>query len=161
MPNLPDDVTTNDGLYGYTASTMEVKMQSGETKEEPTLPHIGRLISPRLAQGFASQHHEAVLEGARRVLLAEKLSPIQQARLTLPEYEGGGALTTAKQVLNGAFLGSAGATARWLSGKWWPECAEYLKVMASHSEYQNVANLVEQQFEAYGATAQAGTTRPP
>ncbi len=64
-------------------------------------------------------------------------------------------------MLNGAFLGSAGATARWLSGKWWPEYAEYLKVMASHSEYQNVANLVEQQFEAYEATAMAGTTRPP
>jgi len=30
-----------------------------------SLHHIGRLISPRLAQGFASQHHEAVLEGAR------------------------------------------------------------------------------------------------
>ena len=109
-----------------------------------SLHHIGRLISPRLAQGFASQHHEAILEGARRVLLAEKLSPIQQARLTLPEYEGGGALT-AKQVLNGAFLGSAGATARWLDGTWWPEYAAYLKVimMASHREYQNVASIVE------------------
>ena len=62
----------------------------------------------------------------------------------------GGALTTAKQVLNGAFLGSAGVTARWLSGKWWPEYAEYLKVMASHREYQNVANIMKQQFEAYG-----------
>jgi hypothetical protein len=126
-----------------------------------SLHHIGRLISPRLAQGFASQHHEAVLEGARRVLLAETLSPIQQARLTLPEYEGGGALTTAKQVLNGAFLGSAGATARWLNGKLWPEAEAYLKIIASHKEYRNVANIVEQQFEAYEATAQAGTTRPP
>ena len=125
-----------------------------------SLHHIGRLISPRLAQGFASQHHEAVLEGARRVLLAETLSPIQQARLTLPEYEGGGALTTAKQVLNGAFLGSAGATARWLNGKLWPEAEAYLKIIASHKEYRNVANIVEQQFEAYEATAQAGTTRP-
>ena len=64
-------------------------------------------------------------------------------------------------MLNGAFLGSAGAEAQWLDGKWWPEYEVYLKVMASHREYRNVANLVEQQFEAYEAAALAGTTRPP
>ena len=44
---------------------------------------------------------------------------------------------------------------------WWPEYAEYLKAMASHKECQNEANFVEHQFEAYRATANAGTTRPP
>ena len=57
------------------------------------------------------------LKGLDEFCLLKKLSPIQQARLTLPEYEGGGALTTAKQVLNGAFLGSAawcyGSVAQW------------------------------------------------
>ena len=48
---------------------------------------------------------------------------------------------------------------RWLDGKWWPEYAVYLKVMASHRVHRNVANFVEQQFEAYEATALAGTTR--
>ena len=88
---------------------------------------------------------------ALRRLLAEKLSPIQQAQLALPEYEGGGALTTAKQVLNRAPPGSTGATARRLNGKWWPGYAVYLKAMASHGECRNVANLVKQLFEAYRA----------
>ena len=64
-------------------------------------------------------------------------------------------------MLNGALLGSAGATARWLDSTWWPEYKVFLKFMASHREYRNMANVVEQQFEAHTATAQAGTTRPP
>ena len=51
MPDLPRDVTTNNGLYGYTASTMEVKMQSGETKEEPTLPYLLRHLPKYKALG--------------------------------------------------------------------------------------------------------------
>ena len=39
--------------------------------------------------------------------------------------------------LNGAFVGSTDATARWLDGKLSPEYAAYLKVMA-HREYRNV-----------------------
>ena len=35
-----DGVETKDELYGYTASTMKVKMQSGQTKEELTLPYL-------------------------------------------------------------------------------------------------------------------------
>ena len=64
--------------------------------------------------------------------------------------------------LNGAFVGSTDATARWLDGKWWPVYKIiFLKVMASHRESRNVANVVEQQFEAYAAMSQADTTRPP
>ena len=40
MPSLQADIETNEQLYGYTASVMEVKMQSGRTKEEPTLPAL-------------------------------------------------------------------------------------------------------------------------
>ena len=64
-------------------------------------------------------------------------------------------------MLNAAFLGSAGASARWFDGQWWPEYKVFLKVMTSHREYRNVAHVVEQQFKDYDAMAQAGTTRPP
>ena len=57
--------------------------------------------------------------------------------------------------------GGRASKARWPSGKLRPEYAEYLNVMVSHREYQNVASIAEQQFEAYEATAMAGTTRPP
>ena len=51
------------------------------------------------------------------------------------------------QVLDAAFLGSAGAAAWWLDGKWWPETQFFLKIMAAHREYINVACVVAQQFE--------------
>ena len=46
-----DGVEINDELYGYTASTMEVKMQSGQTKEEPTLPYLLRHLPKYKAPG--------------------------------------------------------------------------------------------------------------
>ena len=49
------------------------------------------------------------------------------------------ALTTAMQVLDAAFLGSAGAAAWWLDGKSWPEAQLFLKIMAAHREYRNAA----------------------
>ena len=51
MPTLPDDIQTNEELYGYTASTMEVKMQSGQTKEESTVPYLLRYLPKYKAPG--------------------------------------------------------------------------------------------------------------
>ena len=58
MPELPDDITTNDRLYGCTASTMEVKMQSGQMKEEPTLPYLLRHLPKYKAPGCVGDWYE-------------------------------------------------------------------------------------------------------
>ena len=58
MPDLPGDVETNDELYGYTASVMEVKMQSGQTKEEPTLPYLLRHLPKYKAPGCIGDRYE-------------------------------------------------------------------------------------------------------
>ena len=58
MPDLPDDVVSNDEIYGYTASVMEVKMQSGQTKEEPTLPFLLRHLPKYKAPGCVGDRYE-------------------------------------------------------------------------------------------------------
>ena len=58
MPNLPGDVDTNDELYGYTASVMEVKMQSGRIKGEPTLPYLLRHLPKYKAPGCVGDRYE-------------------------------------------------------------------------------------------------------
>ena len=65
------------------------------------------------------------------------------------------------QVLNAAFLGSAGATAQWLNGKWWLDAHLYIQVVIAHREYRNTGDVVEQDCEAYAATAKAGSVGPP
>ena len=51
-------VEANDERYGYTASTMEVKMQSGQTKEEPTLPYLLRHLPKYKAPGCVGDRYE-------------------------------------------------------------------------------------------------------
>ena len=58
MPDLPDDIETNHELYGYTASVMEVKMQSGQTKEESTLPYLLRYLPKYKALGCVADRYE-------------------------------------------------------------------------------------------------------
>ena len=58
MPELPDDIMSNNETYGCTASTMEVKMQSGQTKEEPTLPYLLRHLPKYKAHGCVGDRYE-------------------------------------------------------------------------------------------------------
>ena len=51
-------VEANDERYSYTASTMEVKMQSGQTKEEPTLPYLLRHLPKYKAPGCVGDRYE-------------------------------------------------------------------------------------------------------
>ena len=58
-----DSVETNHELYRYTALVMEVKMQSGQTKEEPTLPYLLRHLQKYKAPGCVGDrygHYQAM-----------------------------------------------------------------------------------------------------
>ena len=63
MPELPGDIMSNNELYGCTASTMpmEVKMQSGQTKEEPTLLCLLRHLPKYKAPGCVGDRYEHYL----------------------------------------------------------------------------------------------------
>ena len=58
MSILPDDIKTNEELYVYTASTMEVKMQSGQTKEKSALPYLLRHLPKYKAPGCIGDRYE-------------------------------------------------------------------------------------------------------
>ena len=62
MPELPDDIilllSPTMSSMGTSASTMEVKMQSGQTQEEPTLPYLLRHLPKYKAPGYVGDRHK-------------------------------------------------------------------------------------------------------
>ena len=83
--------------------------------------------------------------------------------MTLPEGEGGLACTTSAEVLDAAFIGSAGAAARWysLNDEIWPEAAALYRRLSEQTQLQGAVDSVTLQFEEAEDRSKDGLVKLP
>jgi len=126
-----------DKIVEASASLIDKVQQVGHTQAQYLLlrfctsvamHHCPRLISPHILRPFADKHRSLIHKAFQHLLHASSpLSHFQRVRVGLPEREGGMACTTSAEVLDSAFIASAGAAGQWYCSCGWPE-AERLYV---------------------------------
>ena len=97
---------------------------------------------------LAEKHCDSIIQALQRLLHAPSpLTPFQRARVVLPEREGGMACVTSAQVLEVAYIGSAGAVARFYTLDCWPEAALLYGCMTRWPALRGIVDFLTARFE--------------